>query len=91
MPIEFYRQEAQAARAALRMIGDAIEELFGPAANLESEVGTIGQRGPEYHHRAEAIIEALQRIAVEPTVTRVPGRPNRHAMAAALLAISRKK
>lgn len=70
VPIEFYRQEAQAAWAALRMIGDAVEELFGPTASLESEDGTIGQRGPEFHHRAEAIIEALQRVADRTSVNR---------------------
>ncbi len=53
--------ERQDAWAALQMIGDAIEELFGPVASLESEEGTL-HRGPEYHHRAEGIIEALQRV-----------------------------
>lgn len=53
--------ERQAAWAALRMIGDAIEELFGPVASLESEEATL-LRGPEYHHRAEGIIESLQRV-----------------------------
>jgi hypothetical protein len=57
-------EQAMAGRAALRMIGDAIEELFGPIANLESEDGTLW-RGPELHHRAEAIIEALQRVAAQ--------------------------
>lgn len=47
---------------ALRMIGESVEELFGPRANLESEEATL-LRGPEPHHRAEAFIEALQRLA----------------------------
>lgn len=47
--------------AALRMIREAIEELFGPAANLESEEAVL-LRGPEPHHDAEAIIAALQNI-----------------------------
>lgn len=54
--------EAQAAQASLRMIGDAINDLFGSLAALESEESTL-LRGPELHHRAEAIIEALRRIA----------------------------
>lgn len=45
------------------MIGDAVEELFGPLASLESEEQGTFRRGPEYHHRAESIIEALQRVA----------------------------
>jgi hypothetical protein len=53
--------ERRSAWASLQMVGDAIEELFGPIASLESEEGTL-HRGPEYHHRAEGIIEALQRI-----------------------------
>lgn len=58
-----YRREALAARSALRMIGDAVEELFGPVASLESEEGTIRRGGPQYHHRAEGIVLALQRVA----------------------------
>jgi hypothetical protein len=46
---------------ALHMISDAIEELFGPSASLESEEATL-LRGPEPHHRAEGIIEALRRV-----------------------------
>lgn len=53
--------ERQDARASLRMIRDTIEELFGPIASLESEEATL-LRGPLYHHEAEAIIEALQRV-----------------------------
>ncbi|MER9524037.1 hypothetical protein NKI96_10675 [Mesorhizobium sp. M0292] len=48
--------------AALRMIREAVEELFGPAANLESEEAVL-LRGPEPHHDAEAIIAALQNVA----------------------------
>jgi hypothetical protein len=44
------------------MVGEAIEELFGPVADLESEEGTLW-RGPELHHRAEALIEALRKVA----------------------------
>lgn len=47
--------------AALRMVRDAIEELFGPTASLESEEAVL-LRGPEPHHDAEALITALQRI-----------------------------
>lgn len=49
-------------RAALRMIREAVETLFGPAANLESEEAEL-LRGPEPHHTAEAVIAALQNIA----------------------------
>jgi hypothetical protein len=59
---KFAKEQMLAAHAALRMIGDAVEELFGPIASLESEEGTL-HRGPEFHHRAEGIIEALQRVA----------------------------
>lgn len=55
-------REALAGRAALRMVSEAVYELFGPIASLESETGTLW-RGPEPHLRAEAIIEALQRVA----------------------------
>lgn len=54
--------ERRDAWAALQMISEAIEVLFGTTASLESEEGTL-HRGPEYHHRAEGIIEALQRVA----------------------------
>lgn len=46
---------------ALRMVRDAIEELFGPVASLESEEAVL-LRGPMPHHAAEAIIAALQRV-----------------------------
>ncbi|TIW05739.1 MAG: hypothetical protein E5V74_01755 [Mesorhizobium sp.] len=46
---------------ALRMVREAIEELFGPMADMESEEAVL-LRGPEPHHDAEAIIAALQRV-----------------------------
>lgn len=57
-----YRREALAARSALRMIGESIEDLFGPVASLESEQGAL-RRGPEYRHRAESIVDALKRVS----------------------------
>lgn len=56
--------ERQAAWAALRMIRDAIGELFGPVGSLDSEEAVL-LRGPEYHHEAEVQIEALQRVAAK--------------------------
>jgi len=44
------------------MIRDAIGELYGPAASLESEEAVL-LRGPEPTHEAEAIIAALRRVA----------------------------
>lgn len=46
---------------ALRMVREAIEELFGSMADMESEEALL-LRGPEPHHDAEAIIAALQRV-----------------------------
>lgn len=57
--------ERKDAWASLQMIGDAVEELFGPVANLESEEGSL-HRGPEFHHRAEGIIEALSHVSASP-------------------------
>jgi hypothetical protein len=54
--------EVQGGRASLRMIADAIGELFGPAASIESEDASL-LRGPEFHHFAEGIVEALRRVA----------------------------
>lgn len=48
--------------AAIRMVREAIGELFGPIANLESEEAEL-LRGPLPHHSAEAQIAALQRVA----------------------------
>ncbi|RWE37422.1 hypothetical protein [Mesorhizobium sp.] len=56
-----YADAAQPYAAAIRMVREAIEELFGPAANIESEEAVL-LRGPEPHHDAEAIIAALQRV-----------------------------
>lgn len=61
-PAPMSRDERRAAWAALRMVRDAIGELFGPRASIESEEAVL-LRGPEYHHEAEAIIEALGHLA----------------------------
>lgn len=47
--------------SALHMIREAVGEIFGPVASMESEDATL-LRGPEPHHDAEGIIEALQRV-----------------------------
>lgn len=47
--------------AALAMVREAIGELFGPKASMESEDATL-LRGPEPHHEAEAQIAALRRV-----------------------------
>ncbi|RUX02653.1 hypothetical protein EOA30_17660 [Mesorhizobium sp. M8A.F.Ca.ET.059.01.1.1] len=60
--VQSYADAVQPYAAALRMIREAIEELFGPVANLESEDAVL-LRGPEPHHDAEAIIAAFQRVA----------------------------
>lgn len=56
-----YAKAVEPYAAALRMIGDAIGELFGPMADLESDEAML-LRGPEPHHEAEAYIAALQRV-----------------------------
>ncbi|TIW25254.1 MAG: hypothetical protein E5V63_18400 [Mesorhizobium sp.] len=56
------RDERLAAWASLRMVADAIGELFGPRASIESEDASL-LRGPEFHHFAQGIVEALQRLA----------------------------
>jgi len=43
------------------MIREAVGEMFGPVANLESEEAVL-LRGPEPQHEAEAIIAALQNL-----------------------------
>ncbi len=53
--------EIQKQRIALRMIRDAVEDLFGPVADLESEEAVL-RRGPEPTDEAEAIVEALLRV-----------------------------
>jgi hypothetical protein len=57
----FPETERQAAWAALRQIREAVEELFGPAADLQSFEVT----GPDYADEAVAIVEALQRVAAK--------------------------
>lgn len=59
--LENWRANMQAHGAAMRMIRDAIEELFGVVASLESADAVL-LRGPEPHHDAEAVIAALQRV-----------------------------
>lgn len=54
--------ERESAWAALRMIADCVGNCFGPVANLESEEASL-RRGPEYHHFAEGIVEALLRVS----------------------------
>lgn len=61
-PVPMARDERHAAWAALRMVRDAVGELFGPRASIEGEEAVL-LRGPEYHHEAEAIIEALGHLA----------------------------
>lgn len=56
-------EERKQARASLNMIADAVEELFGPIASMESDEASL-LRGPQFHHRAAGIIEALQRVAL---------------------------
>lgn len=50
--------------ASIRMVREAIGELFGPVASLESPEAVL-LRGPEPHHDAEVIIAALQRVKDE--------------------------
>ncbi|MBZ9815055.1 hypothetical protein [Mesorhizobium sp. CA7] len=57
-----YADAIEPHHAAMHMIREAIGELFGPVADLESE-DTVLLRGPEPHHQAEAIIAALQKVA----------------------------
>lgn len=56
-----YRRAVEPGHTALRMIREAIGELFGPLASLESEEAVL-LRGPSLTDDAEAIIEALQRV-----------------------------
>jgi hypothetical protein len=51
------------ARAALRMVLETVEEEFGPRASLESEEAVTAYRGPLLHHEAEALVDALRRVA----------------------------
>ncbi len=59
--LRLYRGAVEPYEAALRMIRDCVQELFGVTASLESEDAVL-LRGPEPYHEAEAIIEALQRV-----------------------------
>ena len=56
-----YREAVEPYASALRMIREAIGELFGPMASLESEDAVL-LRGPEPTHEAEAVIAALTRV-----------------------------
>ena len=58
-----YAEAVQPYAAAICMVREAIGELFGPIAALESEEAVL-LRGPEPHHDAEAIIAALQRVKI---------------------------
>ncbi|WP_234896379.1 hypothetical protein [Sinorhizobium meliloti] len=60
-----YSEITESYRSSLRMIREAIETIFGPMANLESEEAEL-LRGPEPHHTAEVIIAALQNVAAIP-------------------------
>jgi hypothetical protein len=50
--------------ASLQIIRQAIGELFGPVASIESEEAVL-LCGPEFHHEAEAIVEALTLLALQ--------------------------
>lgn len=65
-----YAQNVEPYAAALRMIREAVEELFGPLANMESEEAVL-LRGPEPVHEAEAIVEALHRVRAVASPIRV--------------------
>jgi hypothetical protein len=52
--------ERRDARAAFRMIKDAMGELFGPTAPVAHEDAVPT---PLYRHEAEAIIEGLKKLA----------------------------
>lgn len=59
--VEMPATERESAWAALRMVADCVGERFGPVADLESEEASL-RRGPEYHHFAKGIVEALLRV-----------------------------
>jgi hypothetical protein len=56
-----WRDNVQNARAALRMIREAIETL-GPPGVLISEEEVLARYGPEPIHQATAIVEALTKM-----------------------------
>ena len=60
-PVPSHAETVSPYATALRMIRDAVGELFGPVSDLESEEAVL-LRGPEPHHEAEAIIAGLQRV-----------------------------
>jgi len=57
-------EERADAWASLQMIRQAISELFGPAASIETEEAVL-LRGREFHYEAEAIVEALTLLALQ--------------------------
>jgi hypothetical protein len=64
---DVWRENMQNAWAALRMIREAVE-TFGPATSLDGEDAVL-LRGPEPVHEAEAIVEAIMRLATPPPST----------------------
>ena len=75
---ERWKAMFQEAAASVDLIGAMVGEMFGPIASLESEEATLS-RGPEPKHRAEAILEALQRVqaalAAQPEAVPVAVKP----------------
>lgn len=57
-------QAVQNLKTYRQMVREAIGELFGPVASLESEDATL-LRGPETVHDAEGVIDALRRVRDE--------------------------
>lgn len=57
-----YRRVVEPHYAAMKMVRETIEFLFGPQANLISEEAVLGVYGPEPVHEAQAIVDALMRI-----------------------------
>lgn len=56
-----WRENMLAQVAAMRMVRQTVEYVFGPAANLPSEEAIL-LNGPEPHHEAEAIAAALVQV-----------------------------
>lgn len=56
---DFWRDECN---TYTTMVREAVENIFGPLADLESREGTLTVRGPERRHDAEAIVDALHRV-----------------------------
>lgn len=59
---ENWREAVKPYVYAQHMVREAIGELFGPIASLEGPDAVL-LRGPEPQHEAEAVIEALKRVA----------------------------